>query len=180
MLHRILTGGILAAVLGLTASFATAETFMLVPGIAGDSTAKSREGWIQIARVDWQVDAGSSWTRGGGVAVGKPSPGPVSFKIPFGPWSTAFLRAIASGATLGTGGPIVVDQVTGDGRLVLRMRLEGFFVTKYQVGLASAERPQDLLEGVFKTLRMEAYAVGADNKPAPTVVEWDVPTLLVK
>ena len=180
MVQRILAGAIIAAALGLTSSVATAETFMLVPGIAGDSTAKNHENWIQIARIDWEVDADTSWTRSAGAAVGKPSAGKIGLKIPSGPWSNAFVRAITTGTNLDKGGSIVVDHATGDGRLLLRIRLEGFFVTKYRIGTASAEPPQDVLEGAFRTLRMEAYAVGTDNKLAPTAIEWDVVTGIVK
>jgi type VI protein secretion system component Hcp len=116
MLHRILPGWIIAAVLGLASALAAAETYLLVPGVAGDSVAKSRESWIRISALAWEVEAESSWTSGSGAAVGKPKPGKITLKLATGPWSTAFLRAITTGTTLDKpGGPIFLDHLAADG-----------------------------------------------------------------
>lgn len=176
MMHRILPGGIVAIVLGLASAMAAAETYMLVPGVTGDSVAKGHEGWIRISRIDWAVEAATSWTSGGGASVGKPNPGRIAVKLATGPWSTAFLRAITTGTTLDkAGAPIFMDHVAADGRLLVRMKLEGLFAVKYALASASAELPQDQLEGVFKTVRLEFYYGGSDAKLAPTALDWDIP-----
>ncbi len=180
MMHRILPGWIVAAVLGLASAMAAAETYLLVPGVSGDSVAKGHEGWIRISRIDWEVEAETSWTKGGGASVGKPNPGKINFKLANGPWSSAFLRSITTGTTLDKGGSIFLDHVATDGRLLVRMKLDGLFATKYQLATASQELPQDQLEGVFKAVHLEIYYAGTDAKLAPTGLDWDIPAGVVK
>ena len=40
----------------------------------GESIQKGKEKWIEIQGWDWEVEAESSWTKGGGASVGKPNP----------------------------------------------------------------------------------------------------------
>lgn len=180
MMNRILPGWIIAAVLGLATTLATAETYLLVPGVTGDSVAKGHESWIRIAALAWEVEAESSWTSGSGASVGRPKPGKISLKLATGPWSTAFLRAITTGTTLDKpGGPIFLDHLAADGRLLVRLKMEGLFVTQYMIASASQELPQDQLEGVFRTVRLENYYGAPDPKVAPTALDWDIPALKV-
>jgi type VI secretion system secreted protein Hcp len=180
MTHRIVPGWIAAAVLGLASTLATAETYLLVPGVTGDSVAKGNEGWIRVAALTWEVEAESSWTKGGGASVGKPNPGKISLKLASGPWSTAFLRAITTGTTLDKpGGLIFLDHRAADGRLLVRLKMDGLYVTQYMIASASQELPQDQLKGVFKTVRLEYYYGASDPKVAPTALDWDIPALKV-
>src|SRR5512132_1025226 len=39
--------------------------------------------WIEIQAWDWEVEAETSWTKGGGAAVGKPSPGKMNWEHTF-------------------------------------------------------------------------------------------------
>ncbi len=180
MMHRMLPGWLVAAVLGLTSAMAAAETYLLVPGVTGDSVAKGHEGWLRIAFLEWEVEADTSWTKGGGAAVGKPNPGKITLKLLTGPWSSAFLRAITTGTTLDKTGSVFLDHVASDGRLLVRLKMEGLFATKYRLASASQELPQDQLEGVFKTVRVEFYYVGSDTKLAPASLDWDIPAGAVK
>ena len=41
----------------------------------GESIQKGKEKWVEIQGWDWEVEAETSWTKGGGASVGKPNPG---------------------------------------------------------------------------------------------------------
>lgn len=41
----------------------------------GESIQKGKEKWVEIQGWDWEVEADTSWTKGGGASVGKPNPG---------------------------------------------------------------------------------------------------------
>ena len=105
MTHRA-TWFCIAAIAFGTSAVAAADTFLLVPGAPGDVTEKAHSGWIRVATVDWEVEAESSWTKGGGASVGKPNPGKLRLTLPSGPWSTAFFRAIGTGKTLDVSSPV--------------------------------------------------------------------------
>lgn len=178
MIHRMLACSTAVIVLGLASAIASAETYLLVPNVQGDSVAKGHEKWLTIAAIAWEVEADSSWTKGGGASVGKPNPGKIVLKLATGPWSSAFLRAITTGVTVDKpGAPIFLDHVTTDGRLLVRARLDGFFATKYKIATASQEFPQDQLEAVFRNVRLEFYCGASDCKVAPTALEWDIVTM---
>ena len=41
----------------------------------GESIQKGKERWVELQAWDWEVEAETSWVKGGGASVGKPSPG---------------------------------------------------------------------------------------------------------
>lgn len=150
-----------------------AELFMLIPGVGGDAIAKGHERWIRVTSLDWNVEAASSWTKGGGASVGKPDPGVIEFIVPTGTWSQHFMRKIGLGRSEAN---VVIDAVASDGRPLYRMSLEGFFVTQYRLAtLPATPLPQDYINGVFKKVKVEYYSTGADGKLVTTFFEWDIP-----
>ncbi len=54
----------------------------------GESIQKGKEKWIEIQGWDWEIEAESSWTKGGGASVGKPNPGKLNFEHYFDTSST--------------------------------------------------------------------------------------------
>jgi type VI secretion system secreted protein Hcp len=182
MKYRMLSTLILAVGFGVATSLAQADTFMLVPGVQGDSFGKGRDGWIRVSRLEWGVDAETSWTKGGGASVGKPNPGKLVLKLANGPWANAFLRAIGRGTTLdgGVAAPILIDHAAGDGRVAIRFRLEGVFVTRYGMTTNAQEAPIDQLDLVFKSIRMENNHLGTEGKVPPSSFDWDIPAGMVK
>jgi hypothetical protein len=63
----------------------------------GESIQKGKEKWIEIQGWDWEVEAESSWTKGGGASVGKPNPGKLNFEHYFDTSSTVILGYICTG-----------------------------------------------------------------------------------
>lgn len=172
-IHRILRGLIVAAALCALPAVAQADVFMLVTGVAGDSTAKGHERWIRVSSLDWKMEANTSWTQGGGASVGKPMPDELQLVLPTGTWSQHFVRLIGLGKALPS---VTFDAVSSDGRPLYRITAEGFFVTQYRLAsLPATPLPQDYIEGVFRKVRIEYYATGADGRVTTTFVEWDIP-----
>lgn len=170
---KLLRALALAASLAAMPLAAQADIFMLVTGVTGDATAKGHERWIRVSSLDWKVEANSSWTTGGGASVAKPKPSAIELALPSGSWSQHFMRLITQGKSLPS---VVLDAVASDGRPLYRVTAEGFFVTEYRLShLPSAPLPQDYVNGVFKKVKIEYYAVAADGRVTSTFVEWDIP-----
>jgi len=164
---------VLLGALALPTLAQAADIFLLVQGVAGDSTAKGHEKWLRVSSLDWEIEAESSWTKGGGASVGKPNPGKIELAMPTGTWSQHFARLITQGKALPT---IVVDALASDGRPLYRATMDGVFVTKFRLAtLPATPLPQDTIEAVFKKVKIEYYATGADGRLVTTFVEWDIP-----
>lgn len=173
-MNRIFRALIVAAGLAALSSLAqAAEIFMLIPGVPGDSASKGHEKWIRVSSLDWQTEAETSWTKGGGASVGKPNPGAIELVIPTGTWSQHFMRKIGLGKLEAT---VVIDALASDGRPLYRMTLDGVFITQYRLAtLPTTPLPQDYVSGVFKKVKVEYYATGPDGKLITTFFEWDIP-----
>lgn len=172
MVYHMLKAWIVALGLAALPAVAQADIFMLVTGVQGDSTAKGHEKWIRVSSLDWKMTAQTSWTQGGGASVGKPFPDALQLVLPTGTWSQHFVRLIGLGKALPS---VVFDAVASDGRPLYRITAEGFFVTQYQLAsLPATPLPQDHVNGVFKKVKIEYYAIGADGRVISTSVEWDI------
>jgi type VI protein secretion system component Hcp len=177
MKYRMLPALIVAACLGAMPAMASADTFLLVQGVAGDATSKGHEAWIRVTDFNWEVEAESSWTQaGGGASVGKPNPGKFTFTIPEGTWSREFMYRIGTGTAIPK---VMLDHYASDGRPVLRVTMENFFITKYKIGAPANEPTLDHVEGVFKTLRLEYFTVDSTGKLTTTGVDWNVSALSI-
>lgn len=172
MIQRILKTCIVALGLLVVPAIAHADIFMLVTGLPGDATAKGHEKWIRVSSLDWKTTANTSFLTGAGAAVGKPVPDALQLGLPSGTWSQHFLRLISQGKHLPS---VIIDGVASDGRPLYRMTLAEFFVTQYRLSsLPATPLPQDEIKGVFKRVKIEYYAVGADGRVTTTFVEWDI------
>jgi type VI secretion system Hcp family effector len=144
----------------------------------GESIQKGKEKWIEIDSWNWEVQAESSWTKGGGASVGKPNPGKISFDHFFDSASTVLLGYICTGKAF----PKVELQMTkttgrGTPETYFTMRMEGVFITKVfnsgnQEGIAMQQ-----VEMVFKIVSIEYKA--QDNKTGllnnVKNFNWDIP-----
>jgi type VI protein secretion system component Hcp len=172
IVNRATKNCIIAAVLCILPAVAQADIFMLAQGVAGDVTTKGHEKWIRVASLDWETEALTSWTAGGGASVGKPNPHDIQLVLPSGTWSQHFARLITQGKSLPS---VVFDAVASDGRPLYRMTVEGFFVTQYRLAsLPANPLPEDHIEGVFKKVKIEYYVVSPTGVVTSTFVEWDI------
>jgi type VI secretion system Hcp family effector len=144
----------------------------------GESVQKGKEKWVEIAAWDWEVEAESSWTKGGGASVGKPSPGAMSFEHSFDASSTVILGYVCSGKSF----PKVELQMarsTAGGKLetYFTMTMESAYITKVSNSGTEEGNVTQRVAMVFKTVKIEYKprdsASGALG--APKTYNWDIP-----
>lgn len=145
---------------------------------AGESTQKGMEKWVEIRGWDWEVEAESSWTKGGGASVGKPNPGKFRFEHRFDTSSTVILGYICTGKSF----PKCQLQVrTTTSKTTpatyFTMTMEGAFITKVMNAGTEEGAVMQQVEMVFKTVKIEYKA--QDSKTgalgAAKVFNWDIP-----
>ena len=144
----------------------------------GESIQKGKEKWIEIQGWDWEVEAETSWTKGGGASVGKPNPGKLNFEHYFDTSSTVILGYICTGKAF----PKVELQMmktTGKGspETYFTMTMEGAFITKVSNSGTEEGNVVQKVEMVFKTVKIEYKP--QDNKTgtlgAAKTYNWDIP-----
>ncbi|MFY8019380.1 MAG: Hcp family type VI secretion system effector [Inhella sp.] len=144
----------------------------------GESVQKGKEKWIEIQGWDWEIEAETSWTKGGGASVGKPNPGKMNWEHYFDTSSTVIMGYICTGKAF----PKVEVQMmktTGSAspETYFTMVMEGVFITKVQVNGTEEGNVVQKVEMVFKTVKIEYKA--QDNKTgkltAPKTYNWDIP-----
>jgi type VI secretion system Hcp family effector len=144
----------------------------------GESIQKGKEKWIEIQGWDWEIEAETSWTKGGGASVGKANPSKMNWEHYFDTSSTVIMGYICTGKAF----PKVELQMmktTGSAtpETYFTMTLEGCFITKVaQTGSEEGSVVQKV-EMVFKTVKIEYKS--QDNKTgklgAPKIYNWDIP-----
>lgn len=144
----------------------------------GESIQKGKEKWVEITGWDWEVEAESSWTKGGGASVGKPNPGKLNFEHLFDTSSPVILGYICSGKAF----PkleLQMTKTTGKGtpETYFKMTMEGVFITKVSNAGTGEGIVMQKVEMVFKTVKIE-YKY-QDNKTgalsAAKIYNWDIP-----
>ncbi len=144
----------------------------------GESIQKGKEKWIEIQGWDWEIEAETSWTKGGGASVGKPNPGKMNWEHYFDTSSTVIMGYICTGKAF----PKVELQMmksTGSGipQPYFTMTMEGAFITKIQNAGTEEGNVMQKVEMVFKTVKIEYRP--QDNKTgklgAAKTYAWDIP-----
>ena len=144
----------------------------------GESIQKGKEKWIEIQGWDWEVEAESSWTKGGGASVGKPNPGKMNWEHYFDTSSTVIMGYICCGKAF----PKVELQMmktTGSAapETYFTMTMEGAFITKVANSGSEDGNVTQKVEMVFKTVKIEYKP--QDNKTgklgAVKTYNWDIP-----
>ena len=143
----------------------------------GESIQRGKEKWIEIQGWDWEVEAESSWTKGGGASVGKPNPGKLNFEHRFDTSSIVILGYICSGKSF----PKCELQMSKAGGKVnaesyFTMQLEEVYITKVSNTGTEEGNVLQRVEMVFKTIQID-YKI-QDNKGmlgATRTYNWDIP-----
>ncbi len=144
----------------------------------GESVQKGKEKWIELQGWDWEIEAETSWTKGGGASVGKPNPGKMNWEHYFDTSSTVIMGYICTGKAF----PKVEVQMmktTGSAspETYFTMTMEGAFITKVQINGTEEGAVVQKVEMVFKTVKIEYKP--QNNKDgklgAPKTYNWDIP-----
>lgn len=143
----------------------------------GESVQEGKEKWIELQGWDWDIEAESSWTKGGGASVGKPSPGRLHWVHRFDLASPVIIGFICSGKAFPK---VELQMMLPDGEGLLRtyftMKLEGAFVTKVAHASADDGTVVQDVEMVFKKVSIEykPQSVHDGSLGAAKTVDWDV------
>jgi type VI secretion system secreted protein Hcp len=144
----------------------------------GESFQKGKEKWIEIQGWDWEIEAESSWTKGGGASVGKPNPGKMNWEHYFDTSSTVIMGYICTGKAF----PVVeleMMKTTGKGspETYFKMKMEGAFITKVANTGTEEGNVTQKVEMVFKIVTIEYKP--QNNKDgtllAPKTYNWNIP-----
>ena len=148
----------------------------------GESIQKGKEKWIEIQGWDWEVEAESSWTKGGGASVGKPNPGKLNFEHYFDTSSTVILGYICTGKAF----PklqLEMMKTTGKGspETYFTMMMEGAFITKVSNSGTEEGNVVQKVELVFKTVKIEykPREKASGSLGVAKVFNWDIPAGIV-
>ena len=144
----------------------------------GESIQKGKEKWVEIQGWDWEVEAETSWTKGGGASVGKPSPGKMNFEHFFDTSSIVILGYICTGKAF----PKVELQMmktTGKGtpETYFTMAMEGAFITKVSNSGSEEGLVSQRVELVFKTVKIDYKPQSARDGSLGAIktYNWDIP-----
>ena len=144
----------------------------------GESIQKSKEKWIEIRGWDWEIEAETSWTKGGGASVGKPNPGKLNWEHYFDTSSPVIMGYICTGKAFPKAELQMLKSTgTGSPQTYFTMTMEGAFITKVQNSGTEEGNVTQKVEMVFKTVKIEYRP--QDNKTgklgAAKTYAWDIP-----
>jgi len=144
----------------------------------GESIQKGKERWVEVQGWDWEVEAETSWTKGGGASVGKPNPGKLSLAHQFDSSSIVMLGYICTGKAFPK---IQLEMMRTTGRgtpeTYFTMTLEGAFITKVSNSGTEEGRVDQKVEMVFKTVKIDYKTLDARTGALGAVktYSWDIP-----
>src|SRR5829696_7820181 len=67
------------------------------PGESLHETHNGKDGWMEATDFEWTIEADTSFLKGGGAAVGKPTPGSLSFSHTYDVASPTIMLKIVQG-----------------------------------------------------------------------------------
>jgi len=154
------------------------NAFLRLEGVSGESTQRGHERWMELQGWDWEVEAESSWTKGGGASVGKPRPGALTWTHHFDLSSIALLGRIATGGSFATA-ELHVAKTTGKAvpETYLAATMQSAYVTKVATSATEEGTITQLVSMVFKHIAID-YRVQDDKAGglgAPATFAWDIP-----
>ncbi len=153
---------LLLIILMITSSQSIGQNILMkIPSI----TAAAGE---EVRTLDFQINAASSWTKGGGASVGKPNPATLIIKKPNNKSTSDLFKSIGQGKSIPE---IIFEYYDAANKLYYSITLTNVFLT--QLNWLTPECPTclklELLVGfVFKTYKTSDVASG-------TKVIWDIP-----
>jgi type VI secretion system Hcp family effector len=141
----------------------------------GEATVKGHEKWVEIQGWDWEIEADTSWTRGGGASVGKPNPGAMRWVHRFDTSSATIMGYLCTGKAFPKVQIDVLDaRGKGASQPSITVLMEGVFITRVSTSMSEDALVVQTVEMVFKTVRIEYRTGDRPGAPAGTFT-WDIP-----
>lgn len=138
------------------------------------------EKWLEIQSWEWEVEAETSWTKGGGASVGKPNPGKVSWEHYWDTSSHLILGYICCGAAFSN---VTVEICKTTGATLpepyLIVTMSEVFITKVTNVVSEEGNVTQKVEMVFKEIAIDYKPQGLNLKNpgalgAPKTFKWNV------
>lgn len=165
--------------------------------MGGKSSVYTKDAWIELQGWDWEVEAESSWTKGGGASVGKPNPGKMNWEHYFDTSSCMVLKYICTGQAFeqvelhmlkGTGGGNTHGM---NQEAYFKMVMKGAFITKVVNSATEEGNVVQKVEMVFKEVNITYHQQldGTDTGTSSSLpgklgpaftFGWDIPAGVVK
>ena len=144
----------------------------------GESTERGKENWIEIQAWDWEVEADTNWTKGGGASVGKPRPGRLSWEQSFDSSSTAVLGRLCTGTSFPKA-ELQMLRTTDAAELeaYFTMTVQGAYITKVTNSGTEEGNVTQRVEMVFKSVNIDYVPKDVETGQRATVrtFNWDIP-----
>jgi len=157
------------------------NAFMKIGTSDGESKQAPFEKWIEVQAWDWEVEAETSWTKGGGASVGKPSPGKMNFEHSWNKSSGVILGFICTGTAF-ENIILVMCKSTGDEdrKPFFEVEMRECFITKVNQSATDEGNVLQKVEMVFKAIAIRYSQQGTiASNPGQLVVAneftWDIP-----
>ncbi len=146
---------------------AALNAFMKIDGADGESRQGGYEKWIEIQSWEWEVEAETSWTKGGGASVGKPSPGKMSWEHYWDRSSPTLLGYICTGSAFKS---IELNMCKSVGQAkpqpFWKAVMKEAFITKVNQSATEEGNVAQKVEMVFKEITIDYWQQGMDpNRP---------------
>lgn len=140
--------------------------------IAGESTVRGYENWINIDDASWGMSADSSWTKGGGASVGKVMPDTFSWTQAMDRSVPYTLAAIASGKALPTATFEYVTQTSSGPVTLMQMVMEAPFLTDLELADDTVSESM-----VFRSIKQTVWSLDESGKATkPVSFAWNFST----
>ncbi|MEL4180755.1 Hcp family type VI secretion system effector [Roseateles sp. PN1] len=160
-----------------TPSLAATKAFIQFDQIKGSSTDKDHTSWSDVVNWSWSLSADTSWTKGGGAAVGKPQPGPFFWtQANDGVFNSLFVNMATGKAVNKIKLDVSKNTGAANPEVFFTMEFTGAFFTKLDMK-GSAEGNVDFAgQFVFKTIKIGYRPQDSSGRlGAAKFATWDIP-----
>jgi type VI secretion system secreted protein Hcp len=142
----------------------------------GECIQASYPNWIELQAWDWDIEADTSWTKGGGASVGKPNPGKFNFEHYWDKSSAVILGYICTGSAF-TDIQLVMFKGTGASstKPFFDATMSDAFITKVTQSAAEDGNLLQKVELVFKKIEIKYWTQKGGTLAPSTHFEWDIP-----
>ncbi len=153
----------LAALLASFTLAARSETlFMQLKGVDGEAVEKEHDKWSVIQSIKRGVSAETSWTKGGGAAVGKPVFDTITIRKRLDTATTSLMGRITTGKSFDQVVLETVRQRPQGSFRYYRIELSNAFVTRDQLTVNGDEASEEV-SFVFKSFKWAYIALDAES-----------------
>ena len=157
------------------------NAFMKIGKANGESRQKPFDNWIELQSWDWEIEAETSWTKGGGASVGKPSPGKMNWEHSWDRSSPIILGYICTGTAFEKIYLTMCKSTGAKARVpFFRVEMREAFITKASQSATDEGNVLQKVEMVFKSIAIEYWQQGLDKVnpgglQAVNEFSWDIP-----